>query len=38
MIFTEKRVGGPTLPSLEPNTPISFAYRTVNFVGATWTR
>ena len=35
MIFTEKRVGGPTLPSLEPNTPISFAYRTVNFVGST---
>lgn len=35
LIFSEKRVGGPTLPSLNPNTKIAFAYRTVNFSGST---
>lgn len=35
LIFTEKRIGGPTLPSLNPDTKISFAYRTVNFEGST---
>jgi len=35
LIFTEKRIGGPTLPSLDPDTKISFAYRTVNFAGST---
>jgi hypothetical protein len=35
MLYTEKRVGGTTLPSFEPNTPIKFPYRTVNFYGNT---
>ncbi|MBK9209185.1 MAG: hypothetical protein IPL71_13130 [Anaerolineales bacterium] len=35
LIFSEKRIGGPTLPSLDPDTKISFAYRTVNFRGST---
>jgi hypothetical protein len=33
MLYTEKRIGGPTLPSFEPNTPITFPYRTVSFYG-----
>ena len=33
MLYTEKRVGGGTLPSLEPNLPITFNYRTVWFYG-----
>ncbi|MEW6405487.1 MAG: hypothetical protein AB1649_27155 [Chloroflexota bacterium] len=35
MLYTEKRLGGGTLPSLEPNTTISFPYRTVTFHGNT---
>ena len=35
LLYTEKRVGGPTLPSLAPDTDISFPYRTVNFNGST---
>jgi hypothetical protein len=35
MLYTEKRLGGTTLPSLEPNIPISFPYRTVTFSGNT---
>jgi hypothetical protein len=35
MLYTEKRLGGPTLPSLVPNTKITFPYRTVMFHGNT---
>jgi hypothetical protein len=35
MLYTEKRVGGGALPSLEPNQPITFNYRTVWFHGNT---
>jgi hypothetical protein len=35
LLYTEKRLGGSTLPSLEPNTPIHFPYRTVDFRGNT---
>lgn len=35
LLFSEKRLGGPTFPSLIENTPISFNYRTVNFYGTT---
>jgi hypothetical protein len=35
MLYTEKRLGGSTLPSLEPDTGISFPYRTVTFHGNT---
>ncbi|GAB4546201.1 MAG: hypothetical protein Fur002_21040 [Anaerolineales bacterium] len=35
MLYTEKRIGGPTLPSFEKNTPIKFPYRTVTFRGNT---
>ncbi len=35
MLYTEKRLGGTTLPSLEPNIPITFPYRTVTFRGNT---
>lgn len=35
MLYTEKRIGGPTLPSFESNTKISFPYRTVDFNGST---
>jgi hypothetical protein len=35
MLYTEKRVGGGTLPALEPNIPITFNYRTVSFYGNT---
>ena len=35
MLYTEKRVGGGTLPTLEPNLPITFKYRTVSFYGNT---
>ncbi len=35
MLYTEKRIGGPTLPSFEPNTPITFPYRRSTFVGST---
>lgn len=35
MLYTEKRIGGPTLPSFESNTKITFPYRTVSFNGST---
>jgi hypothetical protein len=35
LIFTEKRIGGPTLPSLAPDSPIQFNYRTTIFKGST---
>jgi hypothetical protein len=35
MLYTEKRIGGSTLPALEPNIPITFNYRTVPFHGNT---
>ena len=35
MLYTEKRIGGRTLPALEPNIPITFNYRTVPFYGNT---
>ena len=35
MLYTEKRLGGTTLPSLEPNIPVTFPYRTVAFNGNT---
>jgi hypothetical protein len=35
LLYTEKRLGGGTLPSLEPHTPIQFPYRTVSFNGNT---
>jgi len=35
MLYTEKRLGGTTLPSFEPHNPISFRYRTVTFRGST---
>ena len=35
MLYTEKRIGGNTLPALEPNIPINFLYRTVRFHGNT---
>ena len=35
VIYTEKRIGGFTLPSLEPDSPIQFNYRTTRFSGST---
>lgn len=35
LLYAEKRLGGPTLPSLAPDTKISFNYRTLNFNGST---
>jgi hypothetical protein len=35
ILYTTKRLGGPTLPSLRPGTRISYAYRTVDFIGST---
>jgi len=35
MLYTEKRVGGGTLPALAPDIPITFNYRTVSFYGNT---
>jgi hypothetical protein len=35
LLYTEKRLGGSTLPSLAPDTKISFNYRTLNFTGST---
>ena len=35
MLYTEKRIGGTTLPAFEPNIPITFLYRTVTFHGNT---
>lgn len=35
LLYTEKRLGGSTLPSLEAGLPIHFPYRTVDFSGST---
>lgn len=35
LLYTRTRLGGASLPTLEPNQPISFEYRTVKFVGST---
>ncbi|MBM3126125.1 MAG: hypothetical protein FJZ87_13810 [Chloroflexi bacterium] len=35
LIYTEKRLGGTTLPALEPDVPVRFTYRTVHFNGTT---
>jgi hypothetical protein len=35
MLYSEKRLGGPTLPALEPNIPITFPYRRSVFHGNT---
>jgi hypothetical protein len=35
MLYTEKRLGGTTLPTLAPNMPVTFPYRTVRFNGST---
>ena len=35
MLYTEKRLGGTTLPSFAPNIPITFPYRTRTFNGST---
>jgi hypothetical protein len=35
LIYTEKRLGGTTLPALEPDVPVRFTYRTVHFDGTT---
>jgi len=35
LLYTEKRLGGPTLPSLKPNVDIFYPYRTVNFRSST---
>jgi hypothetical protein len=35
LLYTEKRLGGPTLPALEPGVPVTVQYRTVTFHGST---
>ena len=35
LLYTEKRLGGPTLPALEPGIDINYPYRTVDFHGST---
>jgi len=35
LLYTEKRLGGSTLPALEPNIEIIYPYRTVNFRSST---
>lgn len=35
LLYTEKRLGGPTLPALEPDIKITYPYRTVNFSSST---
>ncbi|GMV32507.1 MAG: hypothetical protein DYG85_14280 [Chloroflexi bacterium CFX1] len=35
LLYTEKRLGGSTLPSLDENIAIFYPYRTVNFNGST---
>ncbi|MDP4029371.1 MAG: hypothetical protein Q8P42_10480, partial [Gallionella sp.] len=35
LLYTEKRLGGPTLPALEPGIDITYPYRTVNFRSST---
>ncbi|MBX3037268.1 MAG: DUF751 domain-containing protein [Anaerolineales bacterium] len=34
-LYTEKRIGGPTLPALEKDIPIFYPYRTVDFRSST---
>ncbi|WKZ37857.1 MAG: hypothetical protein QY332_07935 [Anaerolineales bacterium] len=35
LLYTEKRIGGVTLPALEKGIDINYTYRTVNFNGST---
>jgi hypothetical protein len=35
LLYTRTRLEGASLPALEPGVPVSFAYRTVEFVGST---
>jgi hypothetical protein len=35
LLYTRTRLGGTSLPTLEPGQPISFEYRTVKFEGST---
>ncbi len=35
LLYTEKRIGGVTLPALEKGIDINYPYRTVNFKGST---
>jgi len=35
LLYTEKRIGGGTLPSLDPNVTITYPYRTVQFNSST---
>ena len=35
LLYTEKRLGGPTLPSFEPDIKITYPYRTVTFSSST---
>ncbi len=35
LLYTEKRIGGSTLPALEPDIDITYPYRTVNFRSST---
>lgn len=35
LLYTEKRIGGATLPALEKGIPITYPYRTVNFKSST---
>lgn len=35
LLYTEKRIGGPTLPALEKDIPIFYPYRTVEFRSST---
>jgi hypothetical protein len=35
LLYTRTRLGGASLPALEPDQPISFEYRTVDFQGST---
>jgi hypothetical protein len=35
LLYTRTRLGGASLPTLEPGQPISFEYRTVKFEGST---
>ncbi|MBE0669668.1 MAG: hypothetical protein IH588_03695 [Anaerolineales bacterium] len=35
LLYTEKRIGGGTLPSFEPDVQIFYPYRTVNFKSST---
>jgi hypothetical protein len=35
LLYTEKRLGGPTIPDLKPGTVISYSFRTVDFLSDT---